>query len=396
MFKNLVAAAQDAASEFKQFEQLMAPENKELRQLMFYAESAIFYRYYEDYIEYILANSGLTICYVTSESSDPIFDQARSNSRIKPFFIKNLLPTLLAKLDSKVLVLSTPDLSNGFIKRAPKPVHHVYAFRGISSTHQGYKLGAFDNYDSVLCVGQYQIDEIRKTEQIYNLPAKELVLTGYPLVERIYREHRVYRSASSRTKEKQVCLIAPSWAPVLPESSIMDNCVFPLIDALSNSNFEVWIRPHPEFAKRFPEKMKRIRESLVARPNISLQTELSSMQCLHEADILVTDHSSIAVDFFLGTERPVVFVNTPRRVDNPESGKLALEPVENVIRTKMGGCVEPDKVSEIVSLLRGLLSDRSEFQKRVPEIRDQLVANWQRAAEVGGCHILRLCAEQRE
>ncbi|OYV26964.1 MAG: hypothetical protein B7W98_02820, partial [Parcubacteria group bacterium 20-58-5] len=162
MLGNLINQAKDTAFEFSELERLMSLD-KAARRLVIYGESEIQYRYYEDYIDYLLANSDYDICYISSHRQDPIFADKRS--RLKTFYSKNLLATLFSRLDSKVLVIANPDLNNGPIKRAPAPVHHVYAFRGIASVHQAYRLHAFDHYDSLLTVQQYQVDEIRKTEE---------------------------------------------------------------------------------------------------------------------------------------------------------------------------------------------------------------------------------------
>ena len=389
---SIISSAQNMGREFSELERLFLSENKDTRKLVFYAESGIFYRYYEDYIEEILKNSDLDICYISSEPNDAIF--TTNETRIKPFYIKNVLTAAFARLDSRALVIATPDLGRGVIKRAPEPVHHVYAFRGVSSTHLAYRLGAFDNYDSILCTGDYQIDEIRKTEELYGLKRKELVLTGYPLLERTYRQHQEYRrdnAESNQTGRKAICLIAPTWSPVFRPASILDSCIEELIEALAPTDFEVWIRPHPEYLKRFPDRLKSISKALAKTNNISLQTQLASMECLHRADVLITDHSAIAMDFVLGTERPVLFIDTALREDNPEWTRLKLDPVEITYREKMGARLALNRVKEAPSVLNSLMLNRDNFRATLPDLRDKLVANWQRAARVGAEHIIKLC-----
>ncbi|MBU6451909.1 MAG: CDP-glycerol glycerophosphotransferase family protein [Cyanobacteria bacterium REEB67] len=391
MLGNLINQAKDTAFEFSELERLMSLD-KAARRLVIYGESEIQYRYYEDYIDYLLANSDYDICYISSHRQDSIFADKRS--RLKTFYSKNLLATLFSRLDSKVLVIANPDLNNGPIKRAPAPVHHVYAFRGIASVHQAYRLHAFDHYDSLLTVQQYQVDEIRKTEEIYGLKAKDLPVVGYPLTERIWREHQKYEQDNKqRIKERPVCLVAPTW-DAQSRSSILDVCQREMIEALGKTEFEVWLRPHPEYVKRFPDRMKEIEKNCARTKNVRTKLELGSMYCLHEADLLVTDHSSISMDYVLGTERPVVFINTPLRVDNPEVGKLGLEPVENTYRSRLGVELELAQIADLTQTLQSSFENREAFEASVPELRDRLVANWQKAASVGGDYILDLLSKQ--
>jgi len=388
MLDALIKSAKNAARELSDLDRLFQPENKRLRTLIFFGESGIFYRYYEDYIEHICANSDLDICYISSDDEDPIFES--TNKRIKPFYIKNSLVTAFSRLDGKVLVIATPDLNSGAVKRAPDPVKHVYAFRGIASVHQAYRKTAFDHYDALLCVAPYQVAELHKMEEIYKLPAKELILTGYPLVERIYRDHLEFMK-SAKTKSDLICLVAPTWDATGGNSSILDVCINELITELSKTPYQVWIRPHPEYAKRFPKKMNEIKKAIDRHKNISLQTSLSSMQILHEADFLITDHSSISMDYALGTQRQPLFIDTQLRVDNPQCCEVGIEPIENVYRSQLGLCLRPENMKDLAKMLEQILNSREEYSKSVPQMRDELVANWQHAARIGGDYILSLC-----
>ncbi|MBS1993215.1 MAG: CDP-glycerol glycerophosphotransferase family protein [Cyanobacteria bacterium SZAS LIN-3] len=386
MFANIIGQAKDTAFEFSELERLMALEKK-VRRLVFYGESEIQYRYYEDYIDYLLAHWDYDICYISSHRQDPILSDKRP--RIKSFYIKNLLNTAFSRLDSQVLVLANPDINNGPIKRAPSPVHHVHAFRGIASTHQGYRLGAFDHYDSLLMIQQYQVDEVRKAEELYKLPAKQLPVIGYPLTERIWREHQEFARQNAVARERPVCLVAPTW-DAASRTSMLDVCPDEMIDRFGRCPFEVWLRPHPEYVKRFPDRMAKVEKACARTSNVRTKLELGSMQCLHQADILVTDHSTISMDYVLGTERPVVFINTPARVDNPEWTKLGLEPVENSYRSKLGAQLELTELDQLESTLKASFGDRESFGRTIPALRDELIGNWQKAAEVGGNYILGL------
>jgi YidC/Oxa1 family membrane protein insertase len=389
MFKSIVENARHAAHELSEMERLYAPENKAFREIVFFAERDIFWQYYGDFIEHILDNSDKKICYLSSDLADPIFKT--TEQRIKPFFIKNTLAAVFERLDSKVLLMTTPDLNKGVVKRAPDTVHHCYIFHGVASVHQAYRLGAFDFYDSLLCVAPYQVEEIRKTESLYSLKPKQLPVVGYPLIERIYREHQTYEvEHAPHSLNEQICLIAPTWDPQ-GKSSLMDSCVDEILEVLAKSRFKVWLRPHPEYVKRFQKKIEAIQKRISKYPNISLQMELGSMQCLHEADVLVTDHSAIAMEYVLGTERPVLYIDTPTRVDNPECDRLNIEPIENKLRSAIGARLLPAEVKNIAQVLEKLIADKDTFRQGVPALRDLLVANWQHSAAVGGDFILGLC-----
>ena len=56
--------------EFSEFNSFFLDEFRDMRTLVFYSESAIYYQYYEGVIDYILAR--LEICYITSDKNDPL------------------------------------------------------------------------------------------------------------------------------------------------------------------------------------------------------------------------------------------------------------------------------------------------------------------------------------
>jgi YidC/Oxa1 family membrane protein insertase len=383
MFESILEFFQNTQREFRDMERLFAQDDNSMRKLVFYSERDIFYRYYEGYIESILASSDLDICYISSDPHDPIF--RTDNKRIKPFYIRNLLSAVFSRLDCKALIMTAPDLNSGSIKRAPSPVHHVYVFHAISSIHQAYRLGAFDHYDTVFCVGPYQVDELRKTEELYSLKKKNLLLTGYPLLEKIYEEHQSRKSTSR--SERALCLIAPTWGP----SSIMEHCLDGLIDALAGSDLNVWIRPHPEFVKREPRRLQAIESRIAKCDNIKLQLSLGTFELLHQADVLVTEHSGISMEYALGTERPVIFIETPLRVDNPEWAKLDMVPVENACRSQLGVCVQLSEVSRIADIIKAAQAKTDDYRKLMPALRDKLVSNWQNSSPFGANYIIDLC-----
>jgi YidC/Oxa1 family membrane protein insertase len=57
------------------------------------------------------------------------------------------------------------------------------------STHLVYQKKAFDHFDTIFCVGNYQIEEIRNTENFYNLKPKNLVKFGYNHLDNLIKKY---------------------------------------------------------------------------------------------------------------------------------------------------------------------------------------------------------------
>ena len=66
------------------------------------------------------------------------------------------------------MIMTMPDLETFHIKRSKShPVHYIYMFHSMVSTHLVYRKSAFDNYDTIFCVGEHHLDEIQNTEKYY-------------------------------------------------------------------------------------------------------------------------------------------------------------------------------------------------------------------------------------
>ena len=161
---------------------------KKEREVVFYTEHSSYWPTFEGLINELNDKHGRTVFYITSSWADSIL--SIENPRIKTFYISRLLPLFAQLIDSKVFIMTLSDLNNHYVRRSRYPVHYVYMFHALVSAHMVYNFGAFNNYDSILCVGPHHIEEIKKQEELYNLKPKKLVEAGYFRLERIMNEFK--------------------------------------------------------------------------------------------------------------------------------------------------------------------------------------------------------------
>ena len=158
----------------KEFESLDAS----FRELVFYSEGSGDWPHLGPVVESLLRDHDRTVTYLSSDPDDP--GLAIVDPRLRTFMIGSgtARTILFARIDCEHFVMTLPDLDQLWLKRSAHPVHYVYLFHSMNSTHAAYRKDAFDAYDTVLCVGPYQVDEIRRAEELRGLPAKELVEHG--------------------------------------------------------------------------------------------------------------------------------------------------------------------------------------------------------------------------
>jgi len=333
---------------------------KKRKDVVAYVENRNYYPYLEGLIHQLDGN----VSYVTSESEDPHLRMPDT------FYLNKLLPAFMAVTNCKVLVMTMTDLNSFHIRRSFQSVHYVYVFHSLTSTHMIYRDSAFDHYDSVLCVGPHQVEEIRKREKLYGLKPKKLVEAGYHRLERLCKAYKEY----NKKDDKVTVLIAPTWGP----SNLLNACGKELVESLLNEDYKVILRLHPETVKR---------HQYLDYKDVVLETSVVNMNSLVKADILITDWSGIGLKYAFGTERPVVFIDTPPKVRNTNYKELGIEPIESSLRNKIGVVVSPNEVSSVPRVISELLTKGASYKERIIELRSKYVFNFGRSAGVGADYI---------
>lgn len=379
-------SAQAKANEKREkadYKRFFSVENKHF---VVYSESSGFYKYFDRILSYLLSFSKLTIHYITSDPNDQIFTIAEKQPRIKAYYIgEKRMITLFMKMEADVVLMTLSDLGNYHYKRSyiSKDIDYVYVFHYPLSTHMVLHTGALDHYDTILCVGDFQFDEIRATERLYGLPEKKLISCGYGQLEMLRAS---YEKAPKSQRERPKVLVAPSWQ----QDNILDSCIDELLRELLGKGFEVVVRPHPEYVKRYAPRMNAIVERYASYNggDLTFELDFTSNNSIFDSDVVISDWSGTAYEFSFVTERPCIFVDTPPKINNPEYVKLNIEPLEFSLRDQIGLREKPDQLSGLADRIHALLSD-DRWSKTIRDIRTKYIANFGHSGEVGGAYILR-------
>ncbi len=360
------------------------------KHLVFYSESSGFYKYYKGIIEYILKNTNIAVHYITSDPNDQVFAISQSQPRLKPYYIaEKRLITLMMKLDCDVMVMTMPDIENFHIKRSyvRKDIEYVYVPHCIDSINMTMRTGAVDHYDSVLCVGKHQKEEITNTEAVYGLPHKTLVDWGYTLLDEMRAQ---YAASAHEDKPGKKILIAPSWQ----KDNIVDSCLEEILDTLKGRGYQITVRPHPQEVRLKQAYMEQLEAKYAADRDVEIQTDFSSNSTVFEADLLITDWSGITYEYAFTTLRPVLFIDTPMKVMNPEYEKINTPPINIWMREVIGAVVKPDELEKLPEAVERLLSDRDEYRERIDRFVHEYVYNLGNSGEVGAKYIINEIQEK--
>jgi hypothetical protein len=360
------------------------------REIVFYAEDGGSYTHYEAILRELTEVRGRDVAYLTSAPDDPIL--RTDNPRIRPFQIGegSVRTMLFVDLEVPVLVMTLPDLGTLQLKRSKAyPVHYVYVFHSIVSTHMVYRKGAFDQFDTIFCVGPHHVEEIRRTEKRYGLKEKELVEHGYARLEKILEQQARTNGGPARGDGPIRVLVAPSWSP----DGVLETMGVPVTGKLLEAGYQVTIRPHPMTTKQMPKLLDELRAAFPGNERLELDVDMGSSASLHASDVMISDWSGAPFEYAFGLSRPVLFLDVPRKTNNPEYEEIEVEPLEVFIREEIGEVVAPDRLDEMAPAIERLCANPEAFGERIARALEAHVFNVGRSGVVGADHIERIATK---
>ena len=371
--------------EWKELSRFRALEPR-LRSIVFYAEDSSSWTYLEPIVRELTGALGKQICYVTSSKDDQILDLHEESIRTFCIGSGTVRTAFFLSLEADIMVMTMPDLGTLHIKRSKEPVHYVYVYHSLVSSHMSYRRGAFDQFDAILCVGPHHKEEIRATEELYGLKPKILIEAGYGRLDSILEFEASLPShfTDSHSGTKRV-LVAPSWGG----NSLLENHGPELVEVLLGTGHHITVRPHVMVIRHRRKLLGRLQQQFGPNPNFALDLSLGSQAVMHEYDLLVADWGGSAFEYAFGLERPVLFVDVPRKVFNPEYERITCTPMEVQVRSEIGDIVSPDRLHEVPDRMESLLEDTGVRKDRIIEARSRWVYNLGSSGKVGAEYISR-------
>ena len=363
----------------KKFEELSDAQ----RSIVFYAENKASKNHFRLLISELAENMNLQICYVTSVKDDPYL--STKNENILSFYIGDgvVRTKFFLTLKAKILIMDMPDLETFHIKRSKVyPVHYVYLFHSMFSIHSYLRKGAIDNYDTIFCVGPHHVKEIIETEKTYGLKSKILVKYGFGRLDTLLEERKKF----DKTNSDNLVLITPSYG----KNNLLETCGINLIDILLKSKFKVLLRPHFRILKESPELINRIIKKFENNSNFFFEEGIISKESFQNSICLISDWSGISFEYAFTFNRPVIFIDVPRKILNPNYKDIDLEPIEISIRKKIGKIFSPNDLEEIPIFIENIEDVNSVSSKEIKKICLKTVYNIGQSAKIGAEYIKEL------
>ena len=322
---------------------------KKHRRLVFYSEGKNYWAHLQGMIRACLDEHNLSICYVSSGEDDPGLKLQHKNFRsflIDEGWVRNWF---FENIDTDVMVMTMPDIGQYQVKRSRHKVHYVYTQHSLVSFHMVYRPGAHDHYDSIFCAAPHHKKEIRALEKHYQLKQKQLYEHGYERLDAIIESAK---KQNPKTNNPKHVLLAPSWG----DDSIIELLGSQVVDEVLHAGYELTLRPHPQTLIFAREKVDAIVNKHKDNPLFHFEANVAGQDSLHQSDIMICDWSGAALDYAFGLNKPVVFIDVPRKINNPDYQVIGIEPFEVSIRNKIGCVIAIDAIDTLAQQIEDTLA----------------------------------------
>ena len=358
------------------------------RRIVFYSEGPESAPHLTPLIMELIGRLDRQICYVTSSPDDPVLACASGN--ILCFEIGSGHPRshLFASLDAGLLVTTTPDLETMQLKRSAHTNKYVYIHHAIMSMHMVYRPGAFDHFDSLLCVGRHHVEEAKAAETIYGLKQREIVEHGSIRLDVLLQSEG--SAVPLTAKSGAHVLSAPTWG----DQALLETCGDELVDIIIKAGYQVTVRPHPMTMRHRSSLVRDLEIRFGPTGSFEIDRETESERSMLASNLLITDWSGIALEYAFALAKPIVFIELPMKVNNPDYQRIGLEPLELKLRSEIGTRVPTDQIGSLPERITALLNNSEKNTSRLHDLRDQWIFNVGKSATVGADYIAKLADQQ--
>lgn len=248
-----------------------------------------------------LSARGQAVVYYTMSEDDPALSAELPGMTAEFIGSDNRAFTKLNFLKANVVFSTTPGLDVYQWKRSKDVDFYVHIPHAPNDINL-YRMFGLDYYDAVLLSGEYQIAQIRRLEEIRELPAKDLELVGIPYMDDMAARLAAVGPAGAH---ERTVLLAPSWG----DSALFGVYGGKIIEKLLETGYHVIVRPHPQSFKSEAALMDKLMKAYPDSDRLEWNRDSDNFDVLRRSDILISDFSGVIFDFALIYDKPVIYTN---------------------------------------------------------------------------------------
>ena len=124
------------------------------------------------------------------------------------------------------------------------------------------------------------------------------------------------------------------------------------------------------------------------KDGVIIETDFSSNNTVFEADLMISDWSGVASEYLFTTNHPVLYVDTPMKVMNPEYTKIDTVPLNIWIREVAGKILPLDRMDLARGMIEDLLEHSDEYSETIKKLKEEYIYNLGNSSEIGARYII--------
>ena len=317
------------------------------------------------------------IILIVGDKKHIAFKNQNQNQNLIVLFLDQSVIILFKLLKIKFMIT----FDSGFSpKIKSKDTYIIHLFHSIVSINHIYKNGSFDGYDVFFMVGPHHEKELLDMEKNRNWTNKKYIPIGYPKLDILIKNNnkQIYKKNNQIT-----ILFAPSWG----NNNILKLEGINIINKVLNLGFNIIVRPHPNsfiydklIIQQINEICKINKQCILENSNFAL------MDSYVTSDLLISDWSGAAYEYAFGLLKPVLFIDTPRKINNNSKVEINKLPMEVVCREKIGKITSMDQFEKNISLIL----NESNWKEKIKKVRKNYIFNPGNATKVAIEEIYKL------
>ena len=310
---------------------------------------------------------GIDVTYMTASPDDPALQNPYPHIRAEFIGTGNKPFAKLNFLNARILIATTPGLDVYQWKRSKDVQFYVHILHAAGDISM-YRMFGIDCYDAIILSGDYQIDQVRKLEEIRGLPPKELIKLGLPYMDEMAR--RLAEDKNTVFEDKKTVLIAPSWGV----SSIFARFGGKVIGELLKTDYNIIIRPHPQSVVSEKKLLDKISAEYPDSDRISWNYDSNNYEVLKKSDIMISDFSGVIFEFALIYDKPVIYTNTEFDKSPYDAWWLDETPWTFKALPKLGAELSEETMEQLSSIIEDCLNS-PEYSENRKSLRNETWAN---------------------
>ncbi len=291
------------------------------------------------------------VVYLTCSPDDPALEQKYEYVKCEFIGEGNKAFSKLNMLNASVLVSSTPSLDVFQWKRSKDVDYYIHVQHAANDIAM-YRMFGTDHFDAIVLSGEYQVDQIRRLEQMRGISPRELPLCGIPYMDEMKKR---LDAAGEVPPHERTVLLAPSWGV----NGILSRFGEKLIDALISTGYKIIVRPHPQSYASEKEMLDKLMTKYNDPSKVIWNKDNDNFEVLRLSDILISDFSGIIFDYTLVFDKPLIYTDTKYDVGYFDSWWLDETPWTFRIMPELGLELNEDNVGDIKQIIDSCIEDPS-------------------------------------